>query len=145
MTETPVCPETGMPMVRGSRPLALAYKGHETVVEMPGWYCDASGESIHTREDMRVSDLALVTLKAQVENLASPGEVRRIRTSLGLSQAEAGRLIGGGVRAFQKYESGEILASRAMTNLLRSLARHPEDVDCIRADVRDREGEREVA
>ena len=31
---------------------------------MPGWYCDTSGESIHTGEDMKVSDWMLNELKA---------------------------------------------------------------------------------
>ena len=131
-------------MVRDTRALRLLYKDRSTTVDMPGWYCDASEESIHSREDMKVSDSALMVLKAEVENLATPDEVRRIRLSLGLSQADAGRLIGGGIRAFQKYESGEILTSRAMTNLLRTLVRHPEDLELIRADLRDGDPDRET-
>lgn len=145
MDEAPIGPETGQPMVRAARPLTISYKGRSQTIEMPGWYCEGSDEAIHTREDLKVSDRALVTLKAQVENLAAPEEVRRIRTGLGLSQAEAGRILGGGLRAFQKYESGEILTSRAMTNLLRSLARHPEEVERMREDARQSEGEREPA
>jgi len=38
----------------------------------------------------------------------SPDDIRRIRESLGLSQAEAGEVLGGGPRAFTKYESGTI-------------------------------------
>ena len=139
MTDAPTCPETGRPMVRETRPLVVSYKGRSETVQMPGWYCDGSDESVHSREDMKVSDLALVTLKAEHENLATPEEVRRIRGSLGLSQGEAGRILGGGVRAFQKYESGEVLTSRAMTNLLRSLVRHPEEVAHFRADARETE------
>ena len=139
MTDAPTCPETGRPMVRETRPLVVSYKGRSETVQMPGWYCDGSDESVHSREDMKVSDLALVTLKAEHENLATPEEVRRIRGSLGLSQGEAGRILGGGVRAFQKYESGEVLTSRAMTNLLRSLVRHPEEVEHFRADARETE------
>ena len=35
---------------------------------MPGWYCDASDESIHTGEDMKVSDRALNRLKAATKH-----------------------------------------------------------------------------
>jgi DNA-binding transcriptional regulator YiaG len=38
----------------------------------------------------------------------SPADIRRIREKLGLSQAEAGELLGGGPRAFTKYENGTI-------------------------------------
>jgi HTH-type transcriptional regulator / antitoxin MqsA len=56
-------------MQRGVRPMTLGYEGASTVIEMPGWYCDASNESIHTGEDMKVSDRALNLLKAAAEGL----------------------------------------------------------------------------
>ena len=37
-------------------------------------------------------------------NEFSPQEIRRIREKIGLSQVEAGELLGGGPRAFTKYE-----------------------------------------
>jgi DNA-binding transcriptional regulator YiaG len=55
----------------------------------------------------------------------TPDEIRRIRESLGLSKAEAGELIGGGPRAFTKYESGTIQPAAAVSNLLRLLDANP--------------------
>jgi transcriptional regulator with XRE-family HTH domain len=55
----------------------------------------------------------------------SPADVRRIREGLGLTQAEAGELLGGGIRAFQKYESGAVNPSATAANLLRLLANDP--------------------
>ena len=52
MTEAPLC-VTGKPMVRDTRPMELKYKGKSVAVQMPGWYCLDSGESIHTGEDMK--------------------------------------------------------------------------------------------
>ena len=135
MVEAPFCPVTGRPMVRATSPFTITYKGRRRTFPMPGWYCDASGESIHTRADMRVSDRELSRLKAEVENLAGPDEVVRLRKRLGMTQARAGHIFGGGPRAFQKYESGEVLASRPMTNLLRVVARHPEELARIAAEV----------
>ncbi|MFZ3322728.1 MAG: type II TA system antitoxin MqsA family protein [Usitatibacter sp.] len=40
------------------------------------------------------------------------------RTRVGLSQRECGRLFGGGVNAFSKYENGEVTQSEPMDNLL---------------------------
>ena len=121
----PVCPETGAPMHRGVRPMTLTYKGESLTFDMPGWYCDQSEESIHTGEDMKISDRMLNLLKARSENLLAPEEIRRIRKKLRLSQAEAGRLIGGGPRAFQKYESGDLLPSRAVSSALMLLDHDP--------------------
>lgn len=128
----PVCPVTGKPMVRDERPMTITYKGASTTFDMPGWYCDESGESIHTGEDMKVSDRELNALKAKVEGVLDPSTIRRIRRKLGLTQKEAGRLIGGGPNAFQKYESGEVLASHAISSALLLLDHNPKDLSILR-------------
>ena len=74
MLDAPICPETGRPMVRGTRLTTLAYNGQSTTIDMPGWYCNESGESIHTGEDMKASDAALKALKIKVENFSSPNK-----------------------------------------------------------------------
>lgn len=128
----PICPETGQPMVRDVRPMTITYKGHSATFDMPGWYCDASEESIHTGEDMKVSDRELNRLKARVERLLEPEAVRLIRKRLKLTQKDAGRLIGGGPNAFQKYESGEVLVSHAVTSALLLLDRDPEGLAILK-------------
>lgn len=55
----------------------------------------------------------------------SPSDIRRIRERVGLSQAEAGELLGGGPRAFTKYENGTIKPSASVANLLRTLDANP--------------------
>lgn len=122
----PVCPETGAPMYRGVRPMTLTYKGESLTFDMPGWYCDQSEESIHTGEDMKVSDRMLNFLKARSEGLLEPEQIRRIRKKLHLTQEAAGIIIGGGPRAFQKYESGDLLPSRAISSALLLLDHDPE-------------------
>ena len=121
----PVCPETGAPMHRGVRPMTLPCKEQSITFDMPGWYCDQSEESMHTGEDMKVSDRMLNLLKARSEGLLEPEEIRRIRKKLHLSQEAAGILIGGGPRAFQKYESGDLLPSRAVSSALMLLDHDP--------------------
>lgn len=73
-------------MHRDVRPMTLEYKGQSITFDMPGWYCDESDQSIRTGEDMKVSDRALNKLKARVEGLLEPEEIRRIRKKLGLNQ-----------------------------------------------------------
>ena len=55
----------------------------------------------------------------------TPEEIRAIRKRLGLSQAKAGEVIGGGPRAFNKYESGTIKPTSSVVNLLRVLDDNP--------------------
>jgi len=128
----PVCPETGAPMYRGVRPMTLTYKGESITFDMPGWYCDQSEESIHTGEDMKVSDRMLNRLKARCEGLLGPEEIRNIRKRLHLSQEAAGLMIGGGPRAFQKYESGDLLPSRAANSALALLAHDPKALSVLK-------------
>ena len=129
----PVCPKTGSPMRRDVRPMALNYKGESITFDMPGWYCESSDESIHTGEDMRVSDRMLNRLKARTEGLLEPEEIRQIRKKLHLTQEAAGMLIGGGPRAFQKYESGDLLPSRAISSALALLDHEPEALTVLKA------------
>jgi HTH-type transcriptional regulator / antitoxin MqsA len=126
MTTNPICPKTGAPMRYSLRPMVLTYKEESITFDMPGWYCDDCEESIHTGKDMKISDRMLNRLKARSEGLLEPKEIRSIRKKLRLSQEAAGLLIGGGPRAFQKYESGDMLPSRAVSSALVLLDHDPD-------------------
>lgn len=123
-----ICPETGTVMTRGTRPVTLTYRDRSVVIDMPGWYAEGVGDGIHDGEDMKVSDRALHRLKAEAEGLLLPEDIRRIRRKLGLSQRDAGLVIGGGPNAFQKYEAGDIVASQAISSALRMLDAHPDSL-----------------
>jgi HTH-type transcriptional regulator / antitoxin MqsA len=133
MTKTnPICPQTGAPMHRGVRPMNLTYKDESITFDMPGWYCDQSEESIHTGTDMKVSNRMLNRLKARSEGLLEPNEIQHICKKLRLTQETAGVVIGGGPRAFQKYESGDLLLSRAISSALILLDHDPNALTVLR-------------
>jgi HTH-type transcriptional regulator/antitoxin MqsA len=113
--------------------MTLNYRSQSITVDMPGWYSDVSAEGIHTGEDMKVSDRALNRMKAREEGLLEPEEIRRIRKKLGLNQVQAGELIGGGPRAFQKYEAGDLLPSRAISSALALLDNDPQGLRVLEA------------
>lgn len=129
---TPLCPVTGASMRRDVRPMTLTYRTQSITFDMPGWYCDESDESIHTSEDMKVSDRMLNLLKARADGLLEPKEIRRVRKKLNLTQSQAGELIGGGPRAFQKYEAGDLLPSRGITTALRLLDHDPAGIAILK-------------
>lgn len=122
---TPNCPHDGETMKYGTRRIEIKYKGMSAFVDMPGWYCPKCNEGIITGKDMKLSDKALNELKVQHEGLLNAKEIRRIRKKLHLTQKDAGTIIGGGPRAFQKYESGELLPSRAIVSALKLLDANP--------------------
>src|SRR6516165_3561816 len=75
------------------------------------------------------SDTKLVTMEKTTTPKPvdlTPDDIRRIRESLGLTQVEAGELLGGGPRAFAKYENGAIKPATSVTRLLRLLESDPQ-------------------
>lgn len=68
------------------------------------------------------------TNQADEPGALTPKEIRRIREKLGLSQVEAGELLGGGPRAFTKYEAGSIKPSASTANMLRLLNANPSTI-----------------
>lgn len=125
MADTMVCHECNGHMARGAKPVEFEYKGHKVTLEQPGWYCASCEESVLTGADMMATEPAFLEFKATIDGLAPPKEVSRIRKKLKLSQRKAGVILGGGVHAFQKYESGKDLPTKAMSNLLRLLDSQP--------------------
>jgi HTH-type transcriptional regulator/antitoxin MqsA len=125
--ETRIHPETGETLRRGIRRERIVFGPLSQEIDVPGWYPDGDGDGIHSGEDLAEADRVFKALKKDY------GErVRRLRKSLKLSQEEAGRLIGGGKRAFQKYESGAMAPSDAAVGLIEVLMRHPEAMETLR-------------
>ena len=128
MTKTRIHPETGKTLRPGVRPQTVKFGSMTRIVELPGWYPDDDSDSIHSGADLAESDRVFQELKA-----AYAAHVRRVRKRLKLTQEEAGRLIGGGRRAFQKYESGSMPPSDAAVGLIEILHRHPEEIEFLKS------------
>ena len=101
MTQTRIHPETGQVLSRSSRQQTVSVGSLARTVEVPGWYPDDDSDSIHSGADLQALNDAYKELRA-----AYAARVKSVRKKLRLTQEEAGRIIGGGRRAFQKYESG---------------------------------------
>ncbi|MDY0061626.1 MAG: type II toxin-antitoxin system MqsA family antitoxin [Myxococcota bacterium] len=129
MSETIRCHACGTEMVRDVRPDEVVYKGHAEKIDQPGWFCQGCDEVVLEGGDSAVADEAFIRLRAEVDGVLTPQEVTRIRQRLGLSQRQAGALLGGGPRSFQKYESGTDWVTKAMANLLRLLDRDPTRIE----------------
>jgi HTH-type transcriptional regulator / antitoxin MqsA len=103
----------------------LTYKGQSRTIKTLGWWCTNCDEAILTGAPLVAHEKAFQQFKAEVDGVLNPTEVATIRTALGLSQRKASELLGGGPRAFQKYEAGTQALSVAMSHLLRLLANDP--------------------
>lgn len=128
MSETRIHPETGKELRRETRQQTVIVGSLSRTVEVPGWYPDDDSDSVHSGVDLKASNEAFKALREEYAT-----HVKSVRKKLGLTQEEAGVIIGGGKRAFQKYESGRTPPSDAAVGLIEVLARHPEEVATLRA------------
>lgn len=97
-----------------------------SVAGVSGWHCPVCGDIEITDEpsSRRYSD-ALAALRVRANEFRR-AEIRATRKKLGLKQAEAGRLFGGGINAFSEYERGKTQPHKSTVLLLRLLNKHPE-------------------
>ena len=130
--KTQSCPSCGGEMRFEKRTDTLLYKGHERKIQTQAWWCKSCDEAILAGEALRARELELQKLKAEVDEVLAPADVAAVRTRLGLSQRKAGELLGGGPRAFQKYEAGTQAVSSPMSHLLTLLANDPKRLDELR-------------
>lgn len=127
MGQTRFHPKTGDVLRRDARMQTLSVGSLSREVEVLGWYPEDDGDSIHLGAELQAIDQAYLELRA-----AYAARVKAVRKKLGLTQEEAGRIIGGGRRAFQKYERGTMQPSEAAVGLIEILDRHPEEVTTLR-------------
>lgn len=95
------------------------------VTAVAGWHCPVCGECEFDAGEGKRYSAALDELRRSVDEKRAH-ELRAMRKKLGLKQAEAGRLFGGGVNAFSEYERGKTRPPRSTVVLLRLLDKHPE-------------------
>lgn len=111
----------------GARDLVETIEGLSvTVPKVHGWHCPVCGECEFTdkSDSQRYSDaLAALRKSADQQRAAS---LRAIRKKLGLKQAEAGKLFGGGASAFSEYERGKTQPHKSTVLLLKLLDKHPD-------------------
>jgi len=115
------CPVCGGPLVTQIRKVPFTYKGKTIELDQGALFCQACHEGFLTPTESRLNDPALKAFRNEVDGLLTPDQVKAVRKSLHLTQAEASRIFGGGPTAFSKYERGEITHSRALDIILRLL------------------------
>ena len=130
MRAPPYCMQCddGTELILTCRDLAFEYKGKTMVIpSLHGWHCPVCGECefIKGEGEAERHSAAVDAFAAQVD-AGETAWLRATRKKLGLKQAEAGKLFGGGASAFSEYERGKTQPHRSTILLLRLLDKHPE-------------------
>ena len=123
----PICGEGTLTGQKGKN--NVEYKGHIAELEVHYSVCDVCKSEQADATQLRANKRLMNAFKKKVDGLLSGSEVKALRVKLGLSQAEASLIFGGGPIAFSKYESDDVAQSEAMDKLLRLSSEVPEAFD----------------
>ena len=136
MRNPPFCLQCddGTELILSRRDLTFEYKGNVLVVSnLHGWHCPVCGgcEFVPGEGEAERHSTEIDAFAARVDAEETIW-LRTIRKKLGLRQAEAGKLFGGGVSAFSEYERGKTQPHKSTILLLRLLEKHPELLEEVR-------------
>ena len=123
------CPLCGAAeLIHDTRDLPYTYKGETTFIPaVTGDFCPACAESIlDAAESDRVMQEMRAFSKQVNAAIVDPKFIVRVRKKLRIDQREAGKIFGGGVNAFSRYETGKTEPPLALVKLLKVLDRHPD-------------------
>lgn len=123
------CPLCGQPLREKSVTETFNYKGH--TLEYPNYIvhqCAECEEAFVGDGTMKESGRRLRDFYREVDGLLKASDIKRIRVKLGYTQDDLSQLLGGGTKAFARYENSDVIQSVAMDNLLRVLDSHPQAV-----------------
>ncbi len=102
-----------------------------TIKDYVIYECPVCEESIVDSTTLKDTKYQLIEFRRKVDNLLTPTQIREIRALFGYTQEEFGTILGGGKKAFARYENGTITQSRAMDNQLKMLKSNPEILAAI--------------
>ena len=115
------------------------YKGQSfTINNYKSIVCQNCGESITDNESYERSIPLLRDFHRKTDGYLTSGEIKSIRRSFNATQDDFSELLGGGEKAFARYEAGKVMQSKPMNNLLKVLRAYPEAIDLLKEKPNDK-------
>lgn len=94
-------------------------KGVERMLPLYFACCSECSAEQADAKHLRANQRAMQAFKKEVDGLLTGTQLRELRESLELTQAQVAQVFGGGLVAFSKYESDDVARSEGMDKLLR--------------------------
>ncbi len=128
-----VCPVCGVGALKQkSVEEVFSYKGRTlTVPDYLVYECAACDEAVVDPASSKRASKLLKDFGREVDGLLGAADIKRIRKKLGYTQEQMAEVCGGGLKGFARYESGQVMQSKGMDNLLRILDEFPYVLDAI--------------
>lgn len=136
MTKLPDCPmcQTPGPWESKDADRTYRYKGREfSLTNVTYSVCRECGFDLVLPHQKRKNEARVRDEHRRIDGLLTGRQIKEIRRRLGLTQAKAAELVGGGPNAFSKYERGEVTQSVAMNQLLLLLDALPDALAVLSA------------
>jgi HTH-type transcriptional regulator / antitoxin MqsA len=109
------------------------YKGQSLVVpEYVVFECANCGESFPDEEMVKDLEPVIRDFHRKSDGLFTSEKIRKIRKGLGFTQEQFGEILGGGTKAFARYENGSVTQSKPMDNLLKIVWRFPGAIELLK-------------
>ena len=134
MTKSPDCPmcQTPNPWEARHSTETYRYKGQQfSLSDSEYSVCRECGFDVVLPHQKRQNEARIRDEHRRIDGLLTGRQIRAIRRRLGLTQAQAALLMGGGENAFSKYERGEVTQSVAMNQLLLLLDARPDGLGVL--------------
>jgi HTH-type transcriptional regulator / antitoxin MqsA len=107
----------------------VEYRSRKREIPQIMLQCDHCKAALFDEECGRFNRRAYIRFQKEVDGVPTGPQIRDLRIKLNLTSEKAGVLLGGGPKAFSKYENEEIVPRGAMRTLLNYLIAHPERID----------------
>ena len=116
-----ICSVCGGQLIDEERERVVKYKDKKITIKQPAEWCESCGEGFLSAGHIKATRIQLTDFKRTVDNLLTPEQIKKFRKKFKLSQDKASKLFGGGIRAFSKYERGEVNQTKSTDLLMRLL------------------------
>ena len=113
------CPKCHGSIEHTVKTVKYEYKGHTMYLKQPGHHCLECDDSYLSADDIKATKIDIANFEREVDHLLTTDEIRRIRKKSHLTELDAVKLFGGGIRSFHKYEAAEATQSKPLDILLR--------------------------
>lgn len=129
-----LCGSTKINKVRTTE--VFNYKGYtKTFENYEVLRCASCGEEFVNENYLNKIQNQIRDFHREVDGLLPSAEIKRIRKNYGFSQEAFGELLGGGKKAFARYENGTVTQSKPMDNLLRVIDELPAAIGVVARKV----------
>jgi HTH-type transcriptional regulator/antitoxin MqsA len=127
----PICASEGL--VRNETTEVFQYKGKSISIEdYVSYECPVCEESIVDKDTLKASGKILKDFEREIDGFLMSDDIKRIRKKLKMTQEELSTLLGGGLKAFARYENCQVTQSKVMDNLLRVIDKYPTAINVLK-------------